>query len=174
MTQRIGDLEDLDEFFEYLGDGVYESKALGIQFVVIDYNPHGIHTDGDIIWVPETEADKLTVDQLNAVLAHEQGHMIHGHCQEYQSFIGIMQRYHYSVPDPFMKLLIERMNHRHEYEADRYAASLGYADHLVDALYTLSPSGGISMGFYGGTTTHPTHKSRLEALAARKDNNNAI
>ena len=83
---------------------------------------------------------KLPADQAMAVLAHEEGH-----CELHHT-----ERRLAALLFPFM---LQKMCHRHEMEADKYAAMRGHADGLIRFIRR------CNQGPY-----HPNNEARIEAL----------
>lgn len=86
----------------------------------------GPFTNGFKIVVPPGVAEKVTPEEMEALLCHERGHIAHRH-----NVFNLMRSC----------LLIPRsarLHQRQELEADDYAAVRGHAKALASALYKLS------------------------------------
>lgn len=91
------------------------------------------------IYVGE-KMSKLPADQQMAVLAHEEGHCEHHHTEKRLLAL-------------FFPFMLQKMCHRHEMEADRYAAMQGHASPLIKFIRR------CNQGPY-----HPNNECRIEAL----------
>lgn len=87
---------------------------------------NGPFTNGFKIVVPEGIADRVTPEELEAMLSHERGHIAHRHA--------IKNLFRSSLLIPRSRALYERQ----EFEADDYAVARGHGPALASAIRKLS------------------------------------
>lgn len=90
-----------------------------------------------------TKFTKLSKEMQCAVIAHELGHIKHFHTE--QRILCIL----------FLPFLYVKLCRWQEFQADSFAASLGFADPLRYLLCSLKDVGGL---------VHPTHRERVKNL----------
>jgi Peptidase family M48 len=88
----------------------------------------GACTNGLWISIPASVREKLTEEELLAVIAHEHGHRVHGHVFENLALACLFIRRN------------PKRAWQQELEADDYAADMGHAKGLALALSKLSRS----------------------------------
>ena len=89
-------------------------------------NANGPFTNGFKIVVPEGIAERVTPEEMEAMLCHERGHIDHRHA--------IKNLFLSCLLIPRSRVLYERQ----EFEADDYAAARGHGPALASAIRKLS------------------------------------
>lgn len=97
--------------------------------VPLFYRPNrNAYTNGLVVYVGPSLRAGLAADELEAVVAHERGHMAHGHAWRNLARSCLFLR------------SSEARDYLQECQADDYAAARGHADALSRAIRKVSPS----------------------------------
>jgi len=148
----------------------------------------GVEQSNTLIAFTQGAVEKLTKEELDAVIAHELAHVANKDMarmtfargvQEALTFFLIfrgLKQFARWVFSPIAELEILRLSREREFAADKIAAQLTSPADMVSVLNTLQHaessslhpdhdnlkvSGSITSGFW---RTHPTHEQRIEAI----------
>ncbi len=137
---------------------VHKSVRTGVEFFVVDdRRPHSVaqyEMPAAAIFIQRAFAMSMMVEELDAILLHEQAHGDLGHLDQMEELRKLKE----SLPFATFQLLVSTLSHQQEFEADRASLTHGLGEQLITGLYKLS------CGIDGGSDTHPCNQDRANAL----------